>query len=300
LLAARLLQGFGAAGLVNLAVVILGDRYEGVERFRAIGRNAAVLTGSIAVLPPVGGVLTDAFGWRAAFVTFNGAFVMALVVLLVLPPGRPAAPPTLRRQIAGARPYLADRRVIAMTSLGFVGFVLVFGLVLTVLPNYLEEQFGTGAGVRGLVLGLPALGNVTVALMIGRLASRFGTWELVLTGFAILAGAFLGIAVAPSVWIVVIFVVVYGIGEGMLIVPLQSLAAAVAPTEYRGIIVAMWVAAVRLGQFLGPVSAGKLADTMGAPASYGFGALLAAITAVVLVASLPRLRARERYAATAD
>ncbi|MGH8974260.1 MAG: MFS transporter, partial [Acidimicrobiia bacterium] len=49
LLAARLVQGVGAAGLVNLAVVMIGDRHEGaVERATAIGRNGAVLTVGLA------------------------------------------------------------------------------------------------------------------------------------------------------------------------------------------------------------------------------------------------------------
>src|SRR5205085_1519140 len=59
LLAARLLQGFGAAGLVNLAVVMIGDRYDDpAERAAAIGRNGAVLTVGLAVLPALGGALT--------------------------------------------------------------------------------------------------------------------------------------------------------------------------------------------------------------------------------------------------
>src|SRR5688500_1007885 len=44
LIALRLLQGIGSAGLINLAVTIIGDHWEGVERAKKIGQNAAVLT----------------------------------------------------------------------------------------------------------------------------------------------------------------------------------------------------------------------------------------------------------------
>jgi len=64
----RALQGVGSAGLINLAVVIIGDHWVGVERARRIGRNAAILTASLVVLPPVGGLLTEVGGWRATFV----------------------------------------------------------------------------------------------------------------------------------------------------------------------------------------------------------------------------------------
>ncbi|MGA7096438.1 MAG: hypothetical protein WB245_02600, partial [Acidimicrobiia bacterium] len=51
LLLARLVQGIGSSGLVNLAVVLIGDHWSGVERTRLVGRNSAVLTIGLAGLP---------------------------------------------------------------------------------------------------------------------------------------------------------------------------------------------------------------------------------------------------------
>jgi ACDE family multidrug resistance protein len=67
LVLARFVQGIGSAGLINLAVVIIGDHWSGNERAGAIGRNVAVLTVSLAVLPAVGGLLTELGTWRLAF-----------------------------------------------------------------------------------------------------------------------------------------------------------------------------------------------------------------------------------------
>ena len=44
----RLLLGFGSAGLINLAVVMIGDNWSGADRTRMIGRNSAVLTTGLA------------------------------------------------------------------------------------------------------------------------------------------------------------------------------------------------------------------------------------------------------------
>ncbi len=55
LVAIRFLQGAASAGLVNLAVVIIGDHWDGTDRIRRLGQNSAVLTVSLAVFPPVGG-----------------------------------------------------------------------------------------------------------------------------------------------------------------------------------------------------------------------------------------------------
>jgi len=281
---ARLLQGFGGAGLVNLAVVILGDRYDGVERARAIGRNAAVLTSSIAVLPLIGGVLTHFGGWRLAFVPFGLALVMAVVVNRVVPAATLFdSTTTLRAQLSDAGTYVRDRRVIGMCVAGFASFVLVFGLVLTALPVHLKDAFDAGPVVRGIVLGLPAIGNVTTSLLVGRLSTRHGTWPLVIAGFVVMCVAFAGIAAAPALLLAVGCVLGYGFGEGLTIVPLQSYAAGLAPAEHRGKIVSLWVSAARAGQFTGPVVVGPLIDAHGSRFPFAVGAVAAAAAAITLL-----------------
>ena len=290
LLAARFVQGFGAAGLVNLAVVMIGDLHEDpVRRAEAIGRNGAVLTVGLAVLPAVGGAVVAIGGWRASFGLYAIAFLVAAAVARVLPGGRPAGVSTLSDQIRGAGTYLRDRRVIAMTSVGFVGFVLVFGVVLTALPIDLHARFGAGPALRGVMLGLPAAAAAIVSLGMGRLSRRWATWDLVLAGFVVLALAFAAIAVAPSIALVGVAVVAYGVGEALIIVSLQAYAAGLAPAAFRGVMVAIWVSAVRGGQALGPVLAGVSLHAMGSRGAFVAGAAVAAGTAGAVVWIRPRV-----------
>lgn len=284
LIAARLLQGFGAAGLVNLAVVMIGDRHEGaVARAAAIGRNGAVLIAGLAVLPVVGGSLVALAGWRAAFAPMALTLVVAVAAARVLPRGRPADVMSFPAQMRAAGATLADRRVVAMLVAGFVTFVLVFGVVLTLLPIDLDRRFGAGPALRGLVLGLPALSSMAVALRMGRLSSRFGTWDLVLAGFVVLALTFAGVARAGSVALVGVTMVVYGLGETLAIVPLQAYAAGLAPA-HRGVMVAVWVSAVRAGQAAGPVLAGLCLGAFSARATIALGsALSVAMAGAVLI-----------------
>ena len=58
LLAARIAQGFGAAGLINLAVVLIVDSWQGLDRAALIGQNSAVITVAVAIYPVVGGATT--------------------------------------------------------------------------------------------------------------------------------------------------------------------------------------------------------------------------------------------------
>ncbi len=287
LLAARLFQGFGAAGLINLAVVILGDRHEGAERARAIGRNAAAITVGLAVLPAVGGALGEIGGWRASFAPYVAAFGVAAVAAVVLPPDAPSGPPVpLRATFSGARPYLFDRRVAAMAPVGFLVFFMVFGLVLTALPTFLADELGLGEAARGLVLGTPAAASVVVALAMGKLAMRFGTWEMVAAGLACFAVAFCALAAGGGLVPVVAAALVYGVGEGLTIVPLQAYSASIAPVAYRGVVVGVWVAAVRAGQSSGPWMVGRSLESL----SYGSVFLAGAVVSLALGAVVVTVR----------
>lgn len=275
LVAARLVQGIGAAGLINLVVTIIADSWDGVERARRMGRNAAALAAAMVALPPVGGVLAAVAGWRLAFVPYWAGLAVAAAVWRWLP-----EPPRSAAARAGLRPaveVLAAPGPRNWTGLAALVFLLLFGLVLTVLPAQLAT-LGLDAGARGLVLALPALTSVLAGLTLGRLTARFDVRRLVVTSFGLWAVAFALVAAVPTVPVIAAGLLLYGLGEGVLIPVLQNAVAAVAPGEIRGTVVAVFVGATRVGQTAGPVLAGPLLD---APQlAFALGALVAAGAAV--------------------
>jgi MFS family permease len=103
----------------------------------------------------------------------------------------------------------------------------------------------------------------------------------VLAGFGMLAVTFSAIGWAPVLVLVALFTVCYGLGEGLVIVPLQNYATTLAPTEHRGVLVALWVAAARAGQFTGPVLVGWLGDSVGWRTPFFLGSAVAALVVVV-------------------
>ncbi len=208
---------------------------------------------------------------------------VAVAAARLLPRERPAGVESLRAQMRSAGASLADRRVAAMLMVGFWAFVLVFGLVLTALPIDLDQRFGAGPALRGVILGLPALASLVVALAMGRLSARFGTWDLVLAGFAVLALTFAGVAGAGSVALVGLSMVVYGLGETLVIVPLQAYAAGLAPA-HRGVMVAVWVSAVRAGQAAGPVLAGLCLAHLSAQGTMALGSIVSLLMAGAVLA----------------
>lgn len=282
LLFGRFLQGCGSAGMLNLAVVILGDTFDGEARNRAIGRNAAVLTASLALFPIVAGVLTAIGGWRLAFVPGLASFAVAGFTVRILPPDRPVEVVSYSDQARAARPYVLSRGALTIDASSAAVFILVFGLGLTVLPLHLDRAFDLGPAMRGLVLGIPAAASVAVSLRIAPLTRRFGTWPLVILGFTCYGVAFGAVAAAPALGFAIVATLVWGVGEALTIVPLQAYAASLAPAQFRGVIVAMFVGSARLGQFTGPLMAGLLLGGYGTDTVFAIGALFAFATGASL------------------
>ncbi|CAM3666291.1 MFS transporter [Nocardioides zeicaulis] len=136
LLGARVVQGAGAAAVPTLGVAILSARYEGSVRGLAFGRLAGTAAAVSCLGPLVGGLVEDAFGWRA---------VMALPVLGAL------VVPFLWRALhtggSGARLDVVGAVLVALTASGMV--------LVVQSPSAGLLVAGLGAGL--LVVGVPAV-----------------------------------------------------------------------------------------------------------------------------------------------
>ena len=258
LIAARLGMGIGAAGLINLAVVLIGDNWGPADRTRLIGRNAAFLTVCLAVMPPIGGVLTDIGSWRLALAPYSLAVVTAWVAWRMLPPDRPDATVSLRDQLGGIGDVIRQPPVLMILVGGAASFMMIFGVFLSTLPIHLENEFGYGASMRGLFLALPAIPSTLVAFNLQRVRERVSARILLVICSLAFAIGFTLIGASHAVALIVLGCMIYGFGEGALIPTLQTQAVELSPPEHRGAVVAVYVGAARLGQTAGPLGAAAL------------------------------------------
>jgi MFS transporter, ACDE family, multidrug resistance protein len=248
----------GAAGLINLAVVLIGDYWDGPDRTRLIGRNASMLTVGLATFPLLSGSIAEIFSWRISLLPQGAALVVAALVWRNLDATRPSAPATLSQQLSGLGVAFRQPAIRAVIIGGFVVFVLVFGMFLSTLPLHLERQFGMSSGTRGLFLSIPAITGSLVAFNLQRIVGRFNAHRTLIGSGVLFVISFFILGVAPVAGFVVLGCALYGLGDGALIPILQNRAVDEAPPAQRGAVVAVWVGAARLGQTVGPVAAASL------------------------------------------
>ena len=146
LIAARALQGAGAALLVPCSLTLLTHTYpEAQERSRAIGRWAVGASAALSAGPLVGGVLTATLGWRAIF------FINAPIGLIGIILTSRFASETSRSTDRGVDPWGQLTAIVCLTLLAAAtirGGTDGFGSA-TVLAGYAGAA---AAGVAFLVI----------------------------------------------------------------------------------------------------------------------------------------------------
>jgi EmrB/QacA subfamily drug resistance transporter len=136
---ARGLQGVGGAALFATALALIGYEYRGADRFGAIAVWGATVGAAVASGPLVGGILTDALGWRWVF--FVNVPVGAFALLI-------------------ARTRMVESRDVGAVRTDFAGlvtfsaslFLIVFGLL-----RGNAEGWGSALIVSTLVAGAALL-----------------------------------------------------------------------------------------------------------------------------------------------
>lgn len=170
LIGARLVQGVGAAVGVAVSRAVVRDLFTGQESAKVMNSIGIVLAVGPAVAPTIGGLLSEAFGWRAVFLamTVFGAGALA-AVFLALPetnrsPNRELARPG--RVLANYRRLIVDRRFLAPAlSIAFsVGPVYSLG---TMLPFVLIDRVGLTPTAFGLGM-LAQTGSFFVGGLVAR------------------------------------------------------------------------------------------------------------------------------------
>ncbi|WP_295995686.1 MFS transporter [Rugamonas sp.] len=114
LIAARLLQGVGAALFMPSSLALLTHVYQDAKvRARMLGTWSAIVGGSSTIGPLIGGLLVHQFGWRSVFWINVPIGLLGIVLTQVLVPAAP-------RHERGLSMFSHALGVAALASLSFV------------------------------------------------------------------------------------------------------------------------------------------------------------------------------------
>jgi len=222
LLAFRALQAVGIAAGAVVAVTVIGDRFEGAARGRAMGSFQMMVALGPVVGPVVGGFVGEHLDFHYVFLLL--ALVGAAALLsnsIWLRETRPAGEPRAFHP-AQYLEVLGNRQGLAIMLLSFVQYYAFYNY-LVFMPRVLDAVYGLSASEKGLVF-LP----LSVAVVIGSYVGGrlLGHWRprpmLLVTALLNALSLLLFVAVAPlSLVALVVAVTAFGLFLGLSL-PVQT------------------------------------------------------------------------------
>jgi MFS family permease len=214
--------------------------------------------------------------WIAAIPAFCA---LAVIVLFVHEPARPAGAPTPRLPLGRAE----------IARLGHAFWAVVVLGALFALARFSEAFLLLRAQALGLSLAwVPAVlvvMNLVYALSAwpsGALSDRVGRYALLAVGLAMLIAADLVLALAPDIPTVLIGTALWGLHMGLTQGILAALIADTAPGDLRGTAFGVFNLVSGIAMLLASVIAGLLWDVAGASATFFAGAVLTALAFALL------------------
>lgn len=176
MLAARVVQGLGAAGPRVVAMALVRDLYNGREMARIMSFVMVVFSIVPALAPTMGHYIIIGFGWRGIFAAF---VIFATVVMTWLMIRQPETLPVENRRPLSARAlFVAAREMFLHRTARLSIFVqtLTFGMLFIVISStqqVFDQTFGQGE-VFHLWFGAIAIFASTASVLNARLVVRLG------------------------------------------------------------------------------------------------------------------------------
>jgi DHA1 family multidrug resistance protein-like MFS transporter len=274
----RLVQGFAVVLVTPVAQAYIGDLTPVGEEGKYMNLFFMSFFAGMAIGPYLGGYLTDRFNIRTPFYTMGGISLTVLVLVLFLVPESFAVKRHDEKRIPFFKsllPVFKDKPMIGimtyMATRGFYrwGFNTFFPLLA------IKAEKMSPAGI-GLVLSAYMLFGSILQYPFGLIADRFPSQKvnLILTGGSCSALSMCAVAYSRSMLMFVILAISMGAFSSL------SRASALTIRTERGRIYGMgsvtgaFTTSLSLGQVLGPILFGVIADIYSIPVAFLVGGLV--------------------------
>ena len=283
----RLLQGFAVVLVTPVAQAYIGDLTPVGKEGKYMNLFLMSFFAGMAIGPYLGGYLTDSFNIKAPFYAMGGLSLLVMVLMLFLVPESPAIKSHDKKRASFLRsllPVFKDKPMIGimvyMVTRGFYrwGFNTFFPLIAVKAEKMSPADIG-------LVLSVYMLFGSIMQYPFGLVADKFPSQKvnLILMGGTCSAVSMCAVAYSHSMLMFVILAISMGGFSSV------SRASAIAIRTERGRIYGMgsatgaFTTSLSLGQVLGPILFGVIADISSIPMAFLVGGLVGLAGTIVSV-----------------
>ncbi len=287
LIVGRIIQGFGAAGMAQLAMALSADIFKGGQRAKVMGQLEAA-NGLGKVISPIAGAVAGIVLWLLPFYLFAALSIPEgiLLWLLVREPKGAGKKQPFSQYYAGFKNVFATKGLSlgALLLSGTTVLFILFG-TLFYLSEVLEKNYGMSNLSSGFVLALPVGAMAGTSLLVGNyLAKRAKYAKLVIISGTLLVGAVMLVnAFFVDRWVLFAAISLMGFGGGFVLPTLTLLFTSATEPSERGMVTSLYGGVRFIGVALGPPTFGWLLKQGTAPLFLTAAGLLGATAVLVFM-----------------
>ncbi len=263
LLILRFIQGIGIAGLVPVAMTVIGDIFSGDLRLQYMGYLSGTISVGAVLIPLLGGFLAT-IDWRLVFAAYGFSIALAISLYLFLPEtGSRSKKNTVRNSSAleYTRSLLSTLKIKKVRNIMIHSLILFFLLytLVTYLSLYLIGIHGFDEMFSGLALAAQAFFSAVLASRARFVADYLDWRKRASLGFALISASFVMMPVWPiGSYLVGLSFVLYGVGMGIVSPTIYTRVTRLSPPDLTGSVVAVFNTMKYVGMTLAPVVIGLM------------------------------------------
>lgn len=280
LLILRILQGvFG--GFTAAALALVTSITPPKEIGFTLGVYQTAMIAGSAFGPMLGGLISDHFGYRQAFIVFGLLCLISLIIIRFAVTEQFIATKQPEKQSV----FRQIRSVISLPGLSLiliVQFLVQFSVmnIAPVLPLYVQS-LAPGllyiASASGAIIAISGLTSALSSAAMGNISKRFSHRSILLIAAAFATTFLAAQAMADNVLTLGTMRGLSGFCLGAMLPTINAVIFSLIPAEKRGVAYGVTTGAMQMGNVLGPLTGGAIALYFGIPAVFWFTAALFAI-----------------------
>ncbi len=255
-------------------------------RKQAYALNRLAINVGMSVGPALGGFLA-AWSFKSLFIVDGVTSALAAAVLLAVPAA--SAGPVLEgpESKLPTRQALRDPRLLYFL-LALLPVAVVFFQAESSMPLFLVRDLHLTPSFYGLLFTLNTLLIVAIEIPFLHATSHWSYRRCLALGSILYAAGFGGLALARASWQVVATVVVWTLGEIILMPAASAYVSEISPARQKGEYMGFFIMAFSFAFIIGTSGGITALSFLGGPAFWGGIFLLAALSALLFL-RLPRL-----------
>jgi len=271
LIAARFLQGVGAAIYTTSALAYIADILPSTRKGRYIGYYQSSFFLGSAFGPSLGGLLASIGGLKLPFLALSTLSLVSTLATyrgLVPSASKVEVVHQQKRIPSVITAVLRSRSIIVSCVAAATTFILSTAIRFTLLPIYSEKILNLSEVEVGLVLTLIALVNFLMMSRAGLIADKFGAEATMIYGFMFSGLTTALYALSFDLPTLLTVSCSFGVATSLIAPAQVSLVVEASDPKHRGLSLGVYRVFSDIGFIVGPLLSGTLIEFL--PITYAF------------------------------